>query len=120
MSIRANLPCQRLDQRITFQRKVQLPQDPATGALAVDWNDVVETWAAVDATKANEPHFTDQILAESLLTMWVRADDIVRFGIDSNMRVMWQGAPYDIKSIPNQQLRGRWIAMSVQGGVNGG
>ena len=120
MSIRANLPCQRLDQRITFQRKVQTPQDPVTGALAEDWSDVITTWAAVDAMKANEPHFADQIQAESLMTVWVRADVIERFGVDSNMRVLWQGLALDIKSIPNQQLRGRWIAMACQSGLNNG
>lgn len=120
MSIRATLPAQRLDQTITFQRKVQAPQDAATGALPqMNWEDVPtakRVHAAIDAMKANERYLAQQIEAQGDYTVWIRWRD----DIDANMRILWRGLPLDIKSIPDQQRRGRWLAIFASSGVNQG
>jgi SPP1 family predicted phage head-tail adaptor len=121
MSIRANSPAQRLDQRITFQRKVQT-QNTANGELTPSWQNVATIGqngmvrAAVDAQKANEIYQSQQIEAEGLYTVIIRW----RGDIDSNMRIVWQSRNLDIRSIPDQQKRGRWLFLVCQAGVNDG
>jgi len=116
MSIRANVPAQRLDQRITFQRKVNGTQNPVNGEIPVSWQDVITCWGCVDAIRANERHISDQIEAEGDYTVWVRW----RGDLDANMRIVWRGTPLDIKSIPDQQRRGRWLAIFCESGLNQG
>ena len=115
MSIRANNPAQRLDQRITFQRKVQT-QDSGNGELDVTWTDVAKCWACVDAQKSNEVYQSQQIEAENMFTVIIRYRD----DIDPNMRIDWKGLKLDIRNIPDQQRRGRWMFLLCQSGLNDG
>lgn len=124
MSIRSNVDGRRLDQRVTFQRSVAA-QDDEGGFLPADWIDLVAKCpAAVDATPLAvaraEPNFTDGIRSLSEYTIWIRADVKQRFGIGLLDRVMWQGQPYNIADIPDQQLRGRLVALIVSTGKNAG
>jgi SPP1 family predicted phage head-tail adaptor len=115
VSLRATSPAQRLDQRITFQRKVET-FDSATGSVAISWALVGSCWAALDAQKASEIYRAEQIEAENLYTVVIRYRD----DIDANMRIVWRGQNLDIKSIPDQQRRGRWLFLIAQQGLNDG
>lgn len=119
MSIRSDVDARRLNQRITFQRKSEI-QDPNTGYVTVKWQTVATVWSAVDALKANERMAAAQINQVNAYTAWVRADIIKRFSIDTNMRVVWRGEPYDIKDIPDNQLVGRLAAVFLIGGLSQG
>ena len=117
MSIRANNLAQRLDQRITFQRKIEAPQDSSSGALPPgNWTDVASCWACIDATKSNERYLAQQIEAQNDYTVIIRWRD----GIDANMRIVWKEQFWDIKNIPDQQRRGRWLFITVSQGINNG
>lgn len=117
MSIRSNVDPRIFDQRITFQRKVETPQDPTSGALPPDaWEDVASCWACINATKSNERYLAEQIEAENDYTVVIRW----RGDIDSNMRIVWKNQLWDIRNIPDQQRRGRLLYITVMEGVNQG
>lgn len=121
MSIRSNVDGRRLDQRITLQRNVGTQDE--TGDVVANWiNLVLNCHAAVDATKASaaEPYVTNGIRSVSDYTVWVRADIKERFGLTVLDRILWRGQPYNIADIPDQQLRGRLVAMFVRRGLNVG
>jgi SPP1 family predicted phage head-tail adaptor len=123
MSIRSNVDGRRLDQRVTFQAKVEVQDDE--GGLVDSWVDVVTNCpAAVDATPLAiaraEPNLVNGIRSLSEYTIWIRADVKERFGITVVHRAIWRGQPYNIADIPDQQLRGRLVALIVSTGRNAG
>lgn len=119
MSIRSNVDARRLDQRITFQRKTEVPD--GEGGQTVTWNDLISCWAAVDGEKGTGERYVENgIRSIADYTLWIRADIMTRYGIRQMDRVLWQGDLYNIADIPNQQLRGRLIAVIVSTGLNQG
>lgn len=118
--IRSNVDARRLDQRIEFQRKVETRDD--IGDVVVSWRRLVRSVpAAVDATKvsAERPGFDGIVLGEQL-TFWIRYDVRSRFGIVPTDRLIWNGKPYNIDAMPDNQLGGRLAALYATTGLNGG
>lgn len=108
-----------MDQRVRFERNY--PTQDSNGDPVPHWVAVVECWAGVDGAKASaEPYITDGIRSEADYTIWIRADIKERFAITVVDRVVWKDDPYDIKDMPDQQLRGRMIALMVNRGINDG
>lgn len=119
MSIRSFQDARRLDQRITIQRRVAA--QGSTGAMSHTWSDVVTTWAAVDGEKAGgERYVQNGVRSVSDYTFWIRADIKSRFSIDTTHRIVWDGRYFDIADMPDQQLRGRFLAIIGRAGVNVG
>lgn len=117
MSIRSNVDPRIFDQRVTFQRKIEAPQDANSGALPPnDWTHVATCWACINATKSNERYLAEQIEAQNDYTVIIRWRD----DIDANMRIVWKGQNWDIRNIPDQQRRGRLLYLTVQEGINNG
>ena len=123
MSIRANVDAREFDQKIIFERRVSTPT--GTGGETVTWQrlggDTATYWARVDGAKASaEPYIADGIRSPADYTFWIRADVYKRLGLVLTDRIRWNGQPYDIKDMPDQQLRGRKIALVAQRGLNDG
>lgn len=119
MSIRSNVDARRFDQRITFQRKTET-QD-STGDPVVTWNDLVTCWASVDGEKAGgERYVQNGIRSVADYVFWIRADIKKRFSLNLTDRLIWNDIPYDISDMPDQQLRGRLLAVIARTGVNSG
>lgn len=120
MSIRSNVDARRMDQRILLQRKTETPD--GAGGFSVTWADLVPSGvpAAVDGTPLRERFGSNQILTLRDYTFWIRADVKQRFQITPLDRIVWQGVPYDINDMPDQQLRGRLIAIVAVAGANDG
>lgn len=119
MSIRSNVDRGGLDQRVQFSRNAVT----GDGAEAVkdDWSDLGgEVWARVDAMKAGERFKDASISTVDAYTVWIRAEVYSDLGLVQRDRMTWKGRHFDIKDIPDQQLRGRLIAIFVQGGLNNG
>lgn len=112
MSIRANTDRAALNERITFERS-SATQDENTGRRTSGWAPVKEVWAKVDGQKArdHEPVQAGAAQSVSEYTVWVRADIIDRYAITDVDRIRWKGKVFDIRDIPDQQLRGRLIAI---------
>ena len=121
MSIRAHTNPARLDQRVTFQRKVET-QDADSGNLVADWRTLITCHAAVDGGMAHpqEPDVGGGTKSRRDYTIWIRADVYQRFALTLLDRVKWNDGIFNIKDMPNQQLRGRLIAVIVNAGLNEG
>lgn len=123
MSIRSNVDARALDQRIAFERRT-VTQDE-TGGEVVAWvllgsSPTAQYWASVDGAKANEPYVGDGIRSVADYTFWVRADVFARLALVLTDRIVWKGRPFNILTMPDQQLRGRLIAISANTGLNDG
>ena len=120
MSIRAKVNARRLDQLVTFQRRVETPD--GTGDPVVSWAPLVRCWAAVDGAKAfgAEPYVASSIRSVSDYTLWIRSLIFVRYALRVTDRVIWQGKVYNIADMPDQQLQSALIAVIVRTGLNDG
>lgn len=123
MSIRSNVDARALDQRIAFERRVETPT--GTGGTTVAWvrlgpSPTALYWARVDGAKADEPYIADGIRSEADYTFWVRADVAERLALVLTDRIVWKGKPFNIADMPDQQLRGRLIAIAARTGLNEG
>ncbi|MBI3150081.1 MAG: phage head closure protein [Betaproteobacteria bacterium] len=120
MSIRSNVDGRRLNERVTFQRRTLTRN--GSGENIESWPDLKNCRAAVDGAKAKsiEPNLSDGIKSQADYTVWVRSDIIIRFRITVADRLSWRGKLFNIKDIPDQQLRGRLIALICNTGLNAG
>lgn len=114
MSVRANVDRTRLNERITFRRRTDTP-DTTTGRLTTTWANLTSCWAAVDGQKASDRHREPQLASAtqsfSEYTVWVRADLVQRYAITDKDQIVWRARVFNIKDIPDQQLRGRLLAV---------
>ncbi len=120
MSIRSNVDARRLDQRISIQRRIE--SKDSLGAPASTWEERICCPAAVDASLARdaEQNAADAKRPTSSVTFWIRADIVERFGVVLTDRVVWKDRNYDIRDMPDQQLRGRRATLIATTGLNQG
>jgi head-tail adaptor len=124
MSIRSNVDAREFDQRVAFERRVETAT--GTGGTTVTWtrlggSPTATYWAKVDGAKASgEPYIADGIRSPADYTFWIRADVFTRLGLVLTDRIVWKGENFDISDMPDQQLRGRKIALIAQRGLNDG
>lgn len=118
MSIRSDVDARRLDERVTFQRKESERQ--TSGSMLESWVDVGQAWAAMDATMAKERFAAAELHQVNAYACWIRAEIVSRYALDTTMRVLWRGVPYDIQDIPDNTQRGNLTALFLQGGLSDG
>jgi len=124
MSIRSNVDAREFDQRVAFERRVTT--QTGTGGETVTWtrlggSPTAMYWAKVDGAKASgEPYIADGIRSPADYTFWIRADVFARLGLVLTDRIVWKGENFDISDMPDQQLRGRKIALIARTGLNQG
>lgn len=70
----------------------------------------------MDALKASERFQAEQELSGGEYTVWIRW----RGDLSTNMRILWGNRKLDILGIPDQQKRGRLLALFCRTGVNSG
>ena len=83
----------KLDQRVTLQRRV-FTQD-AAGQEVIVWTDVATRWAQVQALRGREFFAAAQVQQEQSVKVRLR----YLAGIDSTMRLVWQGRNHDITGV---------------------
>lgn len=124
MSVRGYTNAQRFDQRVTFERNQ--PTQDGNGDPVADWHTLCTCWAAIDAAMVSplgrglEPYVNGATMSLDHYTIWVRSEIIVRFALTMVDRVRWRRKYFDVKAIPDQQLRGRIIGIIVAAGINYG
>lgn len=119
MSIRSNMDARRADQRIEFHRNT--PTRDSSGSLVDSWALLKETWAAVDGAKGTGEHWVQPMTVQQAdYIVWVRADIVKRLTVTVADRIFWKGRRFNIKDMPDQQLRGRWVAIICNTGLNEG
>lgn len=104
-----------LNQRITLQEKSVVKN--SIGEDAVTWNDVATVWAAVIPLRGREFFAASQMQQVVDVRLRIRQ----RAGLAPDMRLQWQGEPYDIVGlIPGtDQYLGYVEIMAVKGVRNG-
>lgn len=109
-----------LDQMIRFERLFKVGEND-TGSDIEAWRPLVTCYAAVDGTKASERYVGGEG-ARSVgdYTVWIRADILTRFKPTPKDRIVWGARILNIIDIPDQQLRGRFIAVFANSGLNEG
>lgn len=83
-----------LDQRITLQTRVAT-QD-AVGQTSEVWGSDVELWARARPLRGSEFFAAGATQAQETVVFGIR----YRAGLTSAMRVLWNGAPYDLTAPP--------------------
>lgn len=120
MSIRSNVDARALNERIVIERNGGT-QD-STGDTPPSFSALVHCWARVDAQPVSgpEPDAGGGTKSLARYTFWIRADIMQRFALLLTDRIVWRARVYDIKDIPDQQLRGRLIALIAEAGLTNG
>jgi len=122
MSIRSNVDRAALNERVAFSRATVTQNqygDPVT-----TWATLGTVWAKVDGTKAGErfqdPELAAGVQTVSSYTVWIRSDVFDRLALTPADKLTWHGRVMDILDIPDQQLRGRLIAVICRQGLSNG
>jgi len=108
---------QRLRHRITLQEKIEA-QSSATGEIETDWIDILfEEPAEVVPKSAREFFASASKQGETSGRITIRKPDIA---INSAMRVLWDGVPYQIDGVLPDPSNARWLTILYSEGVNDG
>lgn len=126
MSIRSNVDRAALNERVAFTRTT-VGQD-ANGFPTNTTANLGEFWAKVDGTKAGErfqdPDVASGVRTVSSYTIWIRSEVFVGLGLTTADKLTWKkkggDIQMDILDIPDQQMRGRLIAVICRAGLNNG
>lgn len=107
----------KLNKRITLQRKQQ-GQDPATGAVTVDWVDVeLPIWAGIEYLSVREfiAARTGQVEISARITIRYRT------GVDATMRAVRGDQIFNIHGVLPDNGSGReYLTLPVSEGANDG
>jgi len=102
--------------RITFQRQVEM-RDPATGALEISWEDVLEGVPAEVLTgPGREASAASTKLAETSARINLRYFD----GLDPKWRVVWGDRVYDITSVEMDETGVKEYRLRCSAGLTDG
>ena len=103
-----------MDQRITLQRATET--DNVLGGSDVTWGDLASNptvWAHVRPLGGREAMIADGVSAEQkhLFTLRNRSD------ITEADRIVWLGAPFNIRRIEREGTRAKYLSIEAERGV---
>ena len=105
-----------LNHRITIQRQEQT-QSPETGEMLVDWADVADVWAHVEDVSVRD--FIASASEQSQVT--TRCTLRYRDDVDSSMRFLFRGQPYNILGVQHDKESGlEYMTLPSSRGVGDG
>ncbi|MCU5775228.1 phage head closure protein [Winslowiella arboricola] len=106
----------KLRHRITLQEKVSF-QNPDTGAVTPQWQDIAKVWAEVVALSARE--FIAAQASQSEIT--TRITIRYRAGLTSKHRILFRGQIFNIEGVLPDAVSGReYLTLPCSEGVNDG
>jgi len=85
------------DQRIQLQEK-DVSRDAGIGEEVVTWTTLATLWADVQPLRGRELFAAAQLQESAEIRVSIN----YRAGVTADMRIVWQGVPYDITSPPIQ------------------
>lgn len=106
----------KLRHRVMIQRRDK-SQDPTTGEMVTDWVDHAMVWAAIEPLSARE--FIAAQAGQSQIT----ARATIRYieGLNATMRLMHNGAAYNIEGVLPDPKSGRhYLTLPLSEGVSDG
>ena len=108
----------KLRHRLSLQEQGQT-QDPNTGQLVVEWQEVAKLWASVEPLKVREFIAAKTHQSQVSARIVIRAQD----GINASQRLVdtRTGAIYNIEGVLRDPKSGHhWMTLPVSEGVNDG
>lgn len=108
------MPAGKMDQRITLQRKVLVPDGAGGGAAA--WQDFArdaQPWAEVMA-KAGRESMVEGRMAASFTVLFIVYN---RCDVTETDRILWNGEPYNIRGIRRETGRALRLVIEAERGV---
>jgi len=106
----------KLRHRVIIQKHDQ-SQDPATGEIVTAWVNVATVWAAIEPLSARE------FIAAQAGQSQISARATIRYtdGLDATMRLLHNGAAYNIEGVLPDPKSGRhYLTLTLSGGVSDG
>lgn len=106
----------KLRHRVTIEKPVRA-QDPDTGAIEDDWQEVATVWASVEPLSAKEfvAAQATQSEVEARIKMRSRSD------VDATMRILHRGQIFNIAGVlPDPESGRHWMTLPVSRGVDDG
>lgn len=103
-----------LDQRITFQERVSVSD--GIGGSVDTWQNIAElseVWAHARSKSGREMTEFDRINAERGYLFVLRN----RQDIDPSYRILWDGEPFNIKTIKKPKTRALYLEIEAESGV---
>lgn len=103
-----------LNRRVTVQRKSAARDE--FGGLSDTWEDVVTVWARVVPLRGQELFRAQQTIAENTHNFYIR----YRTDLDTAMRLVYQGLPFNILSLTDVDDRRRELQILTSQGLSSG
>nr|DAL96910.1 MAG TPA: Putative head tail adaptor [Caudoviricetes sp.] len=103
-----------LDKRITLQKCITTTNE--SGFEVETWEDYKTIWAAVSNLHGREYFAAAAVQAENTVKFTIRYLQ----GLDTTMRILFQGKQYNITSIDNIKYQNRYIEIKAQEVVGSG
>lgn len=104
----------RLDQRITFQRRVRVPD--GVGGETMEWENlplIPTVWARVMPKSGGEQTGEGRIEATARVVFQVRE----RTDLDATMRIMWRGMAHNIRHVAIKSPRTMYLEIEAEAGA---
>ncbi|SEN43518.1 phage head closure protein [Nitrosomonas marina] len=106
-----------LNRKITIERVTQIKD--SEGGLTDDPSVFVsDVWASVDNYSGNEPSITKHGGQPGVSRVLFKMRYVS--GVDSTMRVVYDGKYYAIKHVSNYKEKNRWLYLDCETGKNSG
>ena len=100
-----------LSKRVRFEREVR--QDDGIGGYSKTWKKAFNCWAHVRPLRGGEREAADRVYADALYLCVIR----FRRDVDERMRFVWDGVPYNIRSVKNSGYSEQYLEMEAERGV---
>jgi SPP1 family predicted phage head-tail adaptor len=103
-----------LDQRITFQERVDTPD--GYGGSTFTWADIPElssVWAHIRVSGGRESVEYQRVNAETVYLFVIRN----RSDLQASYRLMWEGEPFSIKSVKKPKSRALYLEIDGERGA---
>ena len=101
----------RLRERVTLQQEARVTD--TGGGYELSWQDVRTVRARV-----KPKHGTEQVQGQQLqASTWFYVTIRYREGVEAGQRLLWKGAPLNIRSVINPDEKRQWLELLCEKGV---
>lgn len=98
-----------LRHRVRIEARLRVPDDG--GGASKTWAMLAEVWAAIEPAGGSERVDADQLAGRVTHVIQMRAGGPA---VRPDMRIVWQGRVFEIRSVIDMGERKRWIEISAE------
>ncbi len=100
---------------VTIERESRTPD--GGGGAAVAWVAVGQVWCEVKYARAGEKRDRGALRETTVYKFIALTDEVEALGITATDRIMWDGAPYNIRERPRRLQRAAETELVAESGV---